>query len=334
MIRAFLSERRSWIAAYLVLQLAILSVCYIDSSIPAGSMLYVIFLSLILFALFLVFRYHKETKFYQLLEERENDFDLTSLPEAETPFEKIIENSLVSQSTYLKEKAAFYQEETEEAKDELLGWIHEVKTPLTALRLMIDRLEDEKLKNPFLYEWLRIHYLLDQQLHQKRLPFMENDLYVEKVDLEDLLFSEIKTLQSWCIQKGIGFDMQLEETVVLSDSKWLSFIVRQLLTNAVKYSKESDIVISTGKHGERAFLRIADDGRGIDPRDLPRIFDKGFTSTAHHGDHAATGMGLYLAKKAAVSLLIEIEVQSELEKGTIFTLSFPKPNDFLKITGM
>ncbi|MDN4527731.1 sensor histidine kinase [Fictibacillus fluitans] len=334
MIRAFLIERRSWIAAFLVLQLAILSVCYIDSSIPVGSVLYVIFLCLILFTLFLVYRYQKETKFYQRLKERENDFDLTSLPEAETPFEKIIENSLVGQSTYLKEKAAYYQAETEETKDDLLGWIHEVKTPLTALRLMIDRLEDEKLKTSFLYEWLRIHYLLDQQLHQKRLPFMENDLYMEKVELGDLLFSEIKTLQSWCIQKGIGFALQLEETEVLSDSKWLSFIVRQLLTNAVKYSKDSDILISSGTRGERAFLQITDHGRGIDPRDLPRIFEKGFTSTVHHGDHAATGMGLYLAQKAAAPLLIGIAVHSELKKGTTFTLSFPKPNDFLKITGM
>ena len=72
----------------------------------------------------------------------------------------------------------------EQEKDELLSWIHEVKTPLTAMHLMIDRLDDETMKTHLTYEWLRIHLLLDQQLHQKRIPFIENDLYIENIDLE------------------------------------------------------------------------------------------------------------------------------------------------------
>ena len=89
----------------------------------------------------------------------------------------------------------------EEEKDDLLSWIHEVKTPLTAMHLMIERLDDETMKAQLTYEWLRIHLLLDQQLHQKRIPFMENDLYIEQTDLKVLIFREIKALQSWCIAK-------------------------------------------------------------------------------------------------------------------------------------
>ena len=82
----------------------------------------------------------------------------------------------------------------EQEKDELLSWIHEVKTPLTAMHLMIDRMDDEKLKSHLTYEWLRIHLLLDQQLHQKRIPFIENDLYIENIRFENLIiFDEIKT---------------------------------------------------------------------------------------------------------------------------------------------
>jgi len=79
---------------------------------------------------------------------------------------------------------------------------------------------------------------------------------------------------------------------------------------------------------------VQDFGRGIDPKDLPRIFDKGFTSTTKHQDSAATGMGLFLAKKAAGPLLIRINVQSKWGEGTTFTLTFPKRNDFVHISGM
>lgn len=216
----------------------------------------------------------------------------------------------------------------------MLSWIHEVKTPLTAMHLMIDRLSDPSLKKEMTYEWLRIHLLLDQQLHQKRIPFMENDLYIEHTELESLIFMEIKNLQSWCIKKGIGFDVQLEIKEVLTDAKWLSFIIRQLLTNAVKYSEKADILIRSWHCNGQIVLEVIDKGRGIDSRDLPRIFEKGFTSTAHHQDKAATGMGLYLVSKAAKPLLIHVEAESELGKGSTFRLTFPKSNDFVRITGM
>jgi OmpR family two-component system bacitracin resistance sensor histidine kinase BceS len=284
--------------------------------------------------MFLIFRYKKETYFYKSLEAREDNLDITNIAEPESPFEKIIENCIINQTELLKRSAATGQMTLEQEKDELLSWIHEVKTPLTAMHLMIDRLDDELLKSHLTYEWLRIHLLLDQQLHQRRMPFIENDLYIEKTDLETIIFDEIKTLRSWCIQKGIGFDIQLDVTEVLTDAKWLAFIMRQLLTNSIKYSENSDIMIYSHEQAGQTVLEVQDSGRGIDPKDLSRIFDKGFTSTTNHRDNAATGMGLYLTKNAAESLFISIDVKSELETGTTVTLTFPKRNDFVNITSM
>jgi OmpR family two-component system bacitracin resistance sensor histidine kinase BceS len=287
-----------------------------------------------MFIFFLAIRYAKETKFYTSLEEREDNLDLSGIANPDSPFEKIVENSISNQTILLRKIATENQTALEQEKDELLSWIHEVKTPLTAMHLMIDRMNDEKLKSNLMYEWLRIHFLLDQQLHQKRIPFIENDLYIERIQLEDVIYSEIRTLQSWCIHKGIGFDIELEEFEVFSDAKWLSYIIRQLLTNAVKYSTSSDIMIRNYQKNGQIVLEIEDFGRGIHSKDLPRIFDRGFTSTTKHQDNSSTGMGLYLAQKAAQSLLINIQVQSELEKGTIFTLIFPKQNEFLHIKSM
>ncbi len=202
----------------------------------------------------------------------------------------MIEQKIINQTNQLKQVASQDRLALEQEKDEILSWIHEVKTPLTAMHLMIDRLNDERMKAQLTYEWLRIHLLLDQQLHQKRIPFMENDLYIEHIALEPLIFKEIKALQSWCMKKGIGFEVQLEASEVLSDAKWLAFIIRQLLTNAVKYSDSSDIIIKSYLQNDQSIMEVKDFGRGIDPKDLPRIFEKGFTSTTVHQDNAATGM--------------------------------------------
>ena len=334
MIKTFLIERFSWILFFLLTQVLVVFVSFIDSSIPLKSLLYIVYLSLLMFIIFLVVRYPKETKFYKSLVEREDDLDLTGIVESDSPFEEIVESSLTNQTILLKKIAVQNQTVLEQEKDDLLSWIHEVKTPLTAMHLMIDRMKDEKLKSNLTYEWLRIHFLLDQQLHQKRIPFIENDLYIEKIKLEDVIFPEIKTLQAWCIHKGIGFDIALEELEVFSDAKWLSYIIRQLLTNAVKYSTSSDIHIKSKLNNGQVILEIEDFGRGIHSKDLPRIFERGFTSTTQHQDNASTGMGLYLAQKAAQSLHITFEVRSELDKGSVFTLTFPKRNEFVKITSM
>lgn len=335
MIRKFLSERRSWILLFLSLQALTLFIVFVDSSIPLGPVLYLVFMSIILFIGFLIFRYRKESRFYKSLDALENDLDITNLTSPTSPFEKIIAERLSEQTTVLTEIINENQLSLEQEKEELLAWIHEIKTPLTAMNLMIERMEDKKLKAQLSYEWLRVHLLVDRQLHQKRLPFMENDLYIERIDLKSLLFTEIKAIQSWCMQKGIGLDVDLQEKEVLSDGKWLAFIIRQLLTNAVKYSPpSSDIIVRSFLHETKVKLTIQDFGRGINSRDLPRIFDKGFTSYTDHQDRAATGMGLYLAKKTAKPLRIGMEVSSQFGEGTVFTLTFPKENEFVHIAGV
>jgi two-component system, OmpR family, bacitracin resistance sensor histidine kinase BceS len=334
MIRKYLWERKSWILLFMSLQLLLLLVTYLDSVIPFTSIMYVVILSSLIFTIFMIVRFHRETKFYKELDEWESNPNVIGMPVPDSPFEKIVFSSMIEHGEQLKEESDVNRRMLEQEKDELLAWIHEVKTPLTAMNLIIERLVDHELKAPLKYEWLRIHLLLDQQLHQKRMHVIENDLYIEKCDLEDILYGEIKTLQSWCIQKGIGFDIDLEVTEVLSNSKWLAYMIRQLLTNAVKYSDALDIDITSCSEDGQTTLMIKDHGRGIDPKDLPRIFEKGFTSTTDHHNQASTGMGLYLTKKVAGPLLIDMNVQSTLGEGTMLTLTFPRKNDFDNVMSM
>ncbi|QOT09543.1 sensor histidine kinase [Paenibacillus sp. JNUCC32] len=334
MMMAYIRERLSWILLFVFLQVMLLFIAAVDAQIPFLPILYIVFLSTLFFLVFLFVRYNRETKFYKSLQAWDDTYDLAAISEPEHPFEAIAMDMLSLQTERFKKESSMRLMEMQGEKDELLSWIHEVKTPLTTMQLMIERMEDETLKAQLQYEWLRIHLLLDQQLHQKRIPFIQNDLLIEVSALEPIIFQEIRGLKTWCMQKGIGFDVSLQAAEVLSDAKWLGFIIRQLLTNAVKYSSASDISIESDLVADHVRLIIRDAGRGIDPKDMPRIFDKGFTSTTSHQDSAATGMGLYLTKKVAEALMIRIQVESKPGIGTTFTLIFPKRNDFVSITGM
>ncbi|WP_449537740.1 ATP-binding protein [Ferdinandcohnia sp. Marseille-Q9671] len=334
MIKDYLIEKRSWILFFFFLQGLLLLIGYLDPAISFQSVLYIFFLSIVLFLVFLSIRYTREISFYKSLKEWDPNVDVERIQEGSSPYERMIEKAVKQQIEFYKQEINRHSTSVEQEKDELLSWIHEVKTPLTTMQLMIGRIEDRVLKDQLMYEWLRVHLLLDQQLHQRRIPFMENDLYIEKVDLEKLLMEEIKSLRSWCLQKGVGFDVAIQNSEVLSDEKWLHFIIRQIVTNAVKYSQDSDIEIRSYEKNGNIILEIQDYGRGIKAKDIPRIFEKGFTSTSNHKDHAATGMGLYLAKKASIPLKIRFDVQSTYGEGTRFTLIFPRKNDFTELTSM
>lgn len=335
MIKEYLLERRSWLLLLLASQLLLLFVAYVDSAIPFLPVLYAVGLNTLLCVGFIILRYSRESSFYRELNDWDDAYDVSGLQEARSPMERIVFAAITRQSDRFRKEAADNFLLLEQEKDDMLAWIHEMKTPLTAQKLMIERLRDEGLRQQMMYEWLRIHHLLDRQLHQKRLPFMDKDLYFEQLDLEAILHTEIKALQLWCISKGIGFELMVEENRIVSDAKWLAFILRQLLTNAIKYNREgSDIEVASGEINDHITLSIRDFGEGIAARDLPRIFDKGFTSTQNHQSSAATGMGLYLAKQAADSLSIRLEATSTPGEGTVFTVVFPRDNELLHLTGM
>lgn len=334
MIKSFLVERRSWILLFLAVHGLFLFIAYIDPTIPFMSILYIVFLSVIIFVVFLTIRYRAETEFFRMLEEWDGSYDRRLDEEASRPLEKVMQERLLLQEMKYKDGLTAFKRDLEREKDEVMAWMHEVKTPLTTMKLMIERMSDHQFKQLLMVEWLRIDLLLDQQLHQKRIPFIENDYSIQKLHMKPLITEEVKKLQSWCMQKEVGFDIDLKVEEVLCDETWLRFIVRQILTNAVKYSTGTNITIESKFINEQIQLIIKDKGKGIVERDIPRIFDKGFTSTSGKRDQAATGMGLYLVQKVATHLSITINVKSKLHAGTTMYITFPKKNDFIDFISM
>lgn len=319
MIRLFLREHIAWLLFIFGMQLFVNVLFYVDSGVETVSIRYFNIVWLTFVILFLVVRYFVEAKRMKRYEQLQRDYIETVKYDAELQIKSLQMQQQEGNLAML------------EQQDELLAWVHEMKAPLTAMRLLIDHVECAERKERLENEWLRLYLLLDQQLHASRLMTIEQDNRLEKVLLKEVVITEVKALRSWCFERELEVELENLTKEVVTDAKWLGFIVRQVLSNAVKYSKAGgQITIYTADN----VLCIQDDGIGIAAEDLPRIFRKSYTGTVGRETSAATGMGLYLAKQAADSLNITLSIQSEKNKGTTVKLQFPQQNDYMKTLGM
>ncbi|MGE7911785.1 sensor histidine kinase [Lysinibacillus xylanilyticus] len=337
MLIIFLRERLTWIGFYVFIIVIINVLFSLDAGLEGISIWYMNVSLVISFMIFLIWRFVVEVRqlkdFLGNVESQLDDGHTKGL--ALSPF----------QTAYLTKIAdVFYDKNTElnqakvqlqEYSDELLAWVHEVKAPLTSINLMLDHIEDLTLRRKLENEWLRLHLLVDQQLHQTRLASIEKDNFMSEIELRTVVYKEIRAMQAWCIEKGIGFDVAELTEAVMTDGKWLAFIIRQILSNAIKYSPaNSEVFIFTEIDATGAtLLHIKDAGIGIRKEDLPRIFHKSYTGTAGRESAQSTGMGLYLAHNVAQKIGVRITVQSSVGEGSIFTLRFPLQNEYVKLTG-
>ncbi|WP_272039616.1 sensor histidine kinase [Paenibacillus sp. JJ-100] len=209
------------------------------------------------------------------------------------------------------------------------SWIHEIKTPLTAMKLIMDAEHNPDISK-IESEWLRIHLLVERQLYMTRLPALESDYVLERLSLQRLAIEEIQELAPWCMEKNLAVSIEGQDATVVTDRKWCRFIIRQILTNAIKYSpSDTSLTFRTAvTEPENVFLDIIDEGPGIQPHDLPRIFDKGFTGGNGRIHNAATGLGLYLAQTVAAKIGITLQVNSSQPQGTTMRMTFTDSNAF------
>lgn len=188
-------------------------------------------------------------------------------------------------------------------------WVHQMKLPIAAIKLLLDTQEDID-KRLIKSELFRIEQYADMVLTYLR---MDQDYQIKKYSLDAILREVIRKFSNEFIRKKLKLDYQGCSSVILTDEKWLSFIIEQLLSNALKYTEEGMISISIK---DQDILVIEDTGIGIEQEDLPRIFEKGYTGFNGRYDKKASGIGLYLCKKIANNLGHKLEIQSQKNVGT------------------
>lgn len=231
---------------------------------------------------------------------------------AESDYQEIIEKlRRINSETETK-----FQNERQESIDYYTAWVHQIKTPISAMQMIL-KSEDTAEHRELLAELFRIEQYTGMVLSYFRLSGNSSDFVFRNYELNDIIKKAVHRYAPQFIRKKIKLNYNPVSVTVLTDEKWLLFIIEQLLSNAVKYTDSGSVTISVSQN---KILRIADTGIGIAPEDIPRIFEKGFTGYNGRADSKSTGLGLYLCKKASDKLSHKICVESEEGRGSIFSL--------------
>lgn len=208
-----------------------------------------------------------------------------------------------------------WENERRESTDYYTTWAHQIKSPIAAMRMMLQG-EDTKEHRDLLAELFRVEQYVEMVLVYLRLGSETSDFVFRECALDDVIRQAVRKYAPLFVRRRIRFLYEPTGATALTDEKWLLFILEQLLSNAVKYTWEGAVAITA--KGQQ--LRIADTGIGIAPEDVPRIFEKGFTGYNGRADKKATGLGLYLCRMAAERLSHKISVESQAGRGTTFTV--------------
>jgi signal transduction histidine kinase len=224
------------------------------------------------------------------------------------------------------------EEEYREDREFMIAWVHEVKMPITAARLL---LESGKYDGETLGEEIeRISESVEKVLYYSRSDSFSQDYIIAEEDLNALVRENVKKHSALFIKKQIRVSLEVPAGLsVFTDRKWLLFIMDQLLSNALKYTEEKGAIqITAQRNGMETVLSYNDNGRGIKKEDMPRLFAKSFTGQNGRGPGStATGLGLYLAQKLARKLNHSISISSEYGSGTSASIHFPILEDKLTI---
>ncbi|MGN0291701.1 MAG: sensor histidine kinase [Lachnospiraceae bacterium] len=191
-------------------------------------------------------------------------------------------------------------------------WVHQIKTPIAAMRLLLQA-EDTPKNTELSHELFRIEQYVEMALHYTRLDSDTTDFVIQKYYLDHIVREAVHKYAKIFIRKKINLDYQPLETEVLTDEKWLEFVIEQILSNAIKYTQRGTVSIYME---DEKTLVIEDTGIGIRTEDLPRIFEKGYTGYNGHTDKRSTGIGLYLCQRILKKLSHTIAIDSEPGKGT------------------
>ncbi len=243
--------------------------------------------------------------------------------EKETLWEELL-NLLETVSAAQQAERGEWEAKAADRNDYYLMWTHQIKTPIAAMKLLLENGE-ERDKNSFYMreELFKIEQYVEMVLTFQRLESLSSDLVLREYDLYEILKQTVKNFSVLFINKGLSLELQEMQFRVLSDEKWLGFCVGQLISNSVKYTKHGCITIQAKEEMERVILCVEDTGIGIRSEDLPRIFERGFTGCNGRMDEKSTGIGLYLCHRIFEHLGITIRVESAVDRGTKIFLGIP-----------
>ena len=284
-----------------------------------------------LYVVSIAIEYFKKKKFYDnlsnMLEELEEEYLITEIINTPDFLEgKILKNTIETIDKSMLENVNKYKYMTEDYKEYIELWIHEIKIPIATSKMVIENNKNAITKS-IDEELDKVENYIEQALFYARSNTVEKDYYIRKVVLKEIVNESIKKNKSSLIQEKISIDIHDLDIEVNTDNKWIVFILNQIIQNSIKYRKKENSVIEiyANQGKENVILYIKDNGIGIKQGEITRVFEKGFTGTnGRLSNKKSTGIGLYLCKKLCNKLGIGIELNSVQNEGTEVKLVFPK----------
>ena len=275
-----------------------------------------------------IYDYYRKRKFYNNFIDNLNQLDkkylIIEIIENPNFLEgKILYDSLYEIDKSMYEEIEIYKNNINEFKEYIEMWIHEVKLPIASTTLILHNNKpdvNKKIKEQI----NRIENYVEQVLYFVRSENLEKDYLIRIYNLEEIINKVIRKNKDSLLLKRISIEIGDIDKFILSDSKWLEFIINQIVSNSIKYSKESNVKIKFNSNATKDFtiLEIEDNGIGINEKDINKVFDKSFTGENGRNISNSTGMGLYLVNKLCTKLGHKITIESELDKFTKVSIYF------------
>ena len=304
---------------------------YLKDQLPVLMINLLGMLALVLVLCMLSFYYSRKKYLNRLLDMAEQLEERYLLPEVmevpERADDQVFYQLMKMTEKSMLERIGGIQRERKEYKEYIEQWIHEVKTPITAMKLIYEN-NPGPFTRDLMTELENVNRFTEQALYFARSEHAEKDYSVREIRLSDVVHEAIAGNKYLLRQNHVAITVEDMDDVVYTDDKWVRFILDQLISNAVKYRTDQPVLhFCTRKENDRVLLSVEDNGIGIPSGDLPRIFEKGFTGENGRKIHSSTGIGLYLCRRLCDKLGIGISASSK-GKGTTISLSF-HINDFV-----
>lgn len=289
----------------------------------------VAFVWIIVVGVYLFFQYKSRKEFYNELSKTVDNLDKKYLISEVIDKPIYLEagpyyDLLKKASKAMREEINSIKNSRKEYKDYIEQWIHEVKTPIASIKL-IEENNKTNTSRVVLQELEKLDTYVEQALFYARSEEVEKDYLIREMSLEECINKIIIKNKQIFILNNIGVEIDNIDKNVYSDSKWLEFILNQIIVNAIKYRNNKDpkvkVYVSDVKNGIK--LIVEDNGIGIPTDELERVFEKGFTGSTGRLNSKSTGIGLYLCRKLCDKLGLLIDIESEINRYTKVSITFP-----------
>lgn len=286
--------------------------------LPIKAVLYPSALCILFGFILMILDFQRVKRKYALLQSIRSFTDV--IYENFPPIEGIEDEAYQEIISLLSQEHNEYRTETNQSYADMIDyytvWVHQIKTPIASMRLHLQN-EDTALSRTISTDLFRVEQYVEMVLTFLRLNSESTDYVIKEYDLDTILKQTVKKFAGEFISRKLWLHYEPLHETVITDEKWLSFVIEQVLSNALKYTSSGGITITLDPEKK---LCIRDTGIGIAAEDLPRIFENGFTGYNGRSDKKASGIGLYLCKRICTNLGHTIKAASQIDKGTCITI--------------